>query len=82
MVVLIQATLSMAKIVLFSAFLILYSYTTLVLCKDSTDEMLYLSWILICFEAVSGLKVNLEKKCYFSCEQCGEYRDISEGIGV
>lgn len=38
---------------------------TLMLYKDSVDEMLCLCWVLICFEAISGLKVNLEKYVLF-----------------
>ena len=34
---------------------------TLIFCRDSIDQMAYLSWILLCFEALSGLRVNLEK---------------------
>ena len=34
---------------------------TLVLCKDSEDEILNLSWILLYFEALSRLRINLDK---------------------
>ena len=34
---------------------------TLVFCKDSRDQMAYLSWILVWFEAFLGLKMNLDK---------------------
>ena len=30
-------------------------------CKDSDDQMAYLSWILVWFEALSGLRINLYK---------------------
>lgn len=43
----------------------LFVEDTLMLCKDSFDEMLYLSWVLFYFEVVSGLKVNLEKRVIF-----------------
>lgn len=33
---------------------------TLVFFKDSEEQMCYLSWIPLCFEAFLGLKVNLE----------------------
>ena len=39
----------------------LFADDTLVFCKDSEDEMLYLSWILLYFEALSGLRINLSK---------------------
>ena len=34
---------------------------TLVLCKDSEEQMTHLCWILAWFEVLSGLKINLEK---------------------
>ena len=33
----------------------------MVFCKASQDHLTYLSWLLMWFEAVSGLKINLEK---------------------
>ena len=40
---------------------LLFADDTLVFCKDSEDQMIFLSWILAWFEALSGLKINLEK---------------------
>ena len=34
---------------------------TLVFCEESSNEMTYLSWLLMWFEACSGLRINLEK---------------------
>ena len=34
---------------------------TLVFCKDTEEQIVFLSWILLCFEALFGLRVNLEK---------------------
>ena len=34
---------------------------TLVFCKDSIDQLAYLSWILLWFEAISRLNINLDK---------------------
>ncbi|RVW51699.1 Protein S-acyltransferase 10 [Vitis vinifera] len=36
-------------------------------CKD---QMLYLSWILMWFEAMSGLRINLDKKCAAQIAGC------------
>lgn len=33
----------------------------LVMCKESVEEMTHFSWLHLCFEAISRLKVNLEK---------------------
>ena len=40
---------------------LLFVDDTLVFCKDSEEQILFLSWILLYFEALSGLRVNLEK---------------------
>ena len=40
---------------------LLFEDDTLVFCNASKDQMVYLSWILLYFEALSRLKVNLEK---------------------
>ena len=40
---------------------LLFADDTLVFCKDTEDEMVYLSWILAWFEAMSGLSINLDK---------------------
>ena len=34
---------------------------TLVFCQASQDHLTYLSWLLMWFEVVSGLRINLEK---------------------
>ena len=34
---------------------------TLVVCRDSKEQLAYLSWILLWLEALSGLKIKLEK---------------------
>ena len=39
----------------------LFADDTLVFCRDYEDQMIYLSWILLYFEALFGLKVNLDK---------------------
>lgn len=40
---------------------LLFADDTLVFCKASQDQMAYLSWLLIWFEAIFGLRINLEK---------------------
>ena len=30
-------------------------------CQATQDQMIYLSWLLMWFEVVSGLRINLEK---------------------
>ena len=40
---------------------LLFADDTLAFCKDSKEQMFFLSWILLCFEALSRLRVKLEK---------------------
>ena len=40
---------------------LLFVDDTLVFCKDSREQLVYLSWILMWFEALSELKINLSK---------------------
>ena len=40
---------------------LLFADDTLVFCEDLEDQMVFLSWILAWFEALSGLRINLEK---------------------
>ena len=47
---------------------LLFADDTLVFCQASQDQLTYLSWLLMWFEAVSGLKINLEKRTHSSRE--------------
>ena len=40
---------------------LLFVNNTLVFCRDSMEEMVHLSWLLLWFEVISRLKINLEK---------------------
>ena len=40
---------------------LLFVDDTLVFCKDSREQLVYLNWILMWFEALYGLKINLSK---------------------
>ena len=40
---------------------LLFADDTLVFCQASRDHLTYLSWLHMWFEAVSGLRINLEK---------------------
>ena len=40
---------------------LLFADDTLVFCQASQDHLTYLSWLLMWFEAVLGLRINLEK---------------------
>ena len=40
---------------------LLFADDTLIFCKANEDQVTFLSWLLMCFEAISGLQVNLDK---------------------
>ena len=40
---------------------LLFADDTLVFCKDSREQLVYLNWILMWFKALFGLKINLSK---------------------
>ena len=40
---------------------LLYADDTLIFCEANKDQLKYLSWIVMWFEALSGLKINLNK---------------------
>ena len=44
---------------------LLYADDTLLFCKDNPDQLACLRWILMWFEALSGLKINLSKSEIF-----------------
>ena len=44
---------------------LLYADDTLLFCKDNPDHLAHLGWILMWFEALSGLKINLDKNEIF-----------------
>ena len=39
----------------------LFADDTLVFCNDTREQLAYISWVLLWFEAISSLKINLEK---------------------
>ena len=44
---------------------LLYADDTLLFCKDNPNHLAYMGWILMWFEALSGLKINLGKNEIF-----------------
>ena len=54
---------------------------TLVLCKDFEDEMLNLSWILLYFEALSGLGINLDKTVIMLVGKVDNLNQLASELG-
>ena len=48
---------------------LLFAYDTLVFCEAASFQMTYLSWLLLWFEAISGLKINLDKSEFILVER-------------
>ena len=40
---------------------LLYVDDTIIFCGENQDQMMHLSWLLMWFEAISGLRINLNK---------------------
>ena len=54
---------------------LLFADDTLVFCKDTEEKMVFVSWILLCFEALFRLRVNLEKSAILPV---GEVENIDQ----
>ena len=50
-------------------------------CKASQDHLTYLSWLLMWFEAMSGLKINLEKSEFIPIERVENIDDLALDFG-
>ena len=60
---------------------LLFADDTLVFCKDSEDEMLYLNWILLYFEALSGLRINLDKSVILPVGEVENLNQLASELG-
>ena len=60
---------------------LLFENDTLVFCKDEKDQMVYLSWILVWFEAFSGLKINFEKSSILPVGRVENLEELAEEFG-
>ena len=59
----------------------LFADDTLVFCKDSEDEMLYLSWILLYFETLSVLRINLDKSAILPVDKVENLNQLACELG-
>ena len=60
---------------------LLFEDDTLVFCSDLCDQMAYLSWILLWFEAVSRLRINLEKSSILHVRNVEILDDLAHELG-
>ena len=56
---------------------LLFADDTLVFCEPSIDQVCYLSWLLMWFEAMLGLKVNLDKSEIISAGRVENVEDLA-----
>ena len=45
---------------------LLFANDTLEFCQDLVKQMVFMSWVLVWFEALPGLKINLDKSYILS----------------
>ncbi|RVW25094.1 putative ribonuclease H protein [Vitis vinifera] len=60
---------------------LLFADDTLVFCQASQDQLTYLSWLLMWFEVVSGLRINLEKSELIPVGRVENIDDIALDFG-
>ena len=60
---------------------LLYADDTLLFCGASKDQLKFLSWILMWFEALSGLKINLNKSEIFPVGSVENVSDLAVELG-
>ena len=60
---------------------LLFADDTLVFCEESEDQMTYLSWLLMWFEACSGLRINLEKSELIPGGRVDDIEDLALEFG-
>ena len=60
---------------------LLYADDTLLLCGARKDQLKYLSWILMWFEALSGLKINLNKSEIIPVGPVDNVSDLAVELG-
>ena len=60
---------------------LLFVEETLILCDASKENLEYMSWIFMWFEAMSGLKINLEKSELILVEDVSNLEEHAEILG-
>ena len=60
---------------------LLYADDTLIFCKANKDQLKNLSWILMWFEALSGLKINLNKSEIIPIGSVDNAEELAKELG-
>ena len=60
---------------------LLFANDTLVFGKDSRNQLAYLSWILLWFEAISSQRINLEKSLILPIGNVENLEDLPMELG-
>ena len=60
---------------------LLYVDDTLLFCKADNDELKFISWILMWFEVVSGLKINLNKSEILTIGPVANMEELASEFG-
>ena len=60
---------------------LIFADDTLIFCKTSEDQITFLSWLLMWFEAISGLKVNLDKSELFPMGNVENMEELAFELG-
>ena len=60
---------------------LLFVDDTLVFCKDYREEMAYLSWTLMWFEAASSLRINLDKSSILLVGRVETVESLAREVG-
>ena len=58
---------------------LLFANDTLIFCETNNDQLIYLSWVFMWFEAISSLKVNRDKSKVIPV---GSIESLKEGVSV
>ena len=60
---------------------LLYADDTLLFCEADNDQLKYLSWTLMWFKAVSGLKINLNKSEIIPIGTVANLKELASELG-
>ena len=60
---------------------LLFADDTLIFCKDNEEQMAYLRWTLMWFEAASGLKINMEKSSIIPVGRVENVESLAREVG-